>query len=155
MPQITGSLLDGKPIISVAVSEATLNPLPVGPQCEAQGFHIKEYKALLDTGAGITCVLPHVVRESFLVSRGLISMTSGSGTHDHMSYVIRLGVWCEEQFDIDGEIETRRTLFQIPGEHIAAEIRANSYFDLIIGMDIISQHTLNFTPGGGFRFELT
>jgi hypothetical protein len=51
-------------------------------------------------------------------------------------------------------MDVTRTLYQIPGEHIAAEIRANSWFDLIIGMDIIAQHELNFTRGGGFRFKL-
>ena len=81
-------------------------------------------------------------------------MTSGSGTYDHMSYLIRLGVWCEHPFDIDGEEETTRSLYQLPGEHVAAEIKANSWFDLIIGMDIISQHELSFTKGGGFVFTL-
>ena len=155
MPQITGSLFEGKPIIPVAVAEALPRISPVGPQQEPSGFHIREYRALLDTGADVTCVLPHVVRESFLVSRGLISMTSGSGTYDHMSYLIRIGVWCEEVVDVDGELDVRRTLYQIPGEHIAAEIRANSWFDLIIGTDIISQHELIFTKGGGFRFILS
>jgi hypothetical protein len=154
MPQTTGSLFEGKPIISVAVTEAVPTPVSVGPQQEAVGFHIKEYRALLDTGADITCVLPHVVKECFLVSRGLITMTSGAGTYDHMSYLIRLGVWCDELIDIDGELEVQRSLYQLPGEHIAAEIRANSWFDLIIGMDVISQHELNFTKGGGFRFKL-
>lgn len=155
MPQITGSLFEGKPIISVAVAEALPEISPVSAQHEPSGFHIKEYRALLDTGADVTCVIPRVVKESFLVSRGLISMTSGSGTYDHMSYLIRLGIWCEEVVDVDGELEVNKTLYQIPGEHIAAEIRANSWFDLIIGMDIISKHELNFTKGGGFRFRLT
>lgn len=154
MPQITGSLFNGKPIISVAVTEALPQPLPVGPTQFAPSIHIKEYRALLDTGADVTCVLPHVVRDSFLVSRGLIPMTSGNGTYDHMSYLIRLGVWCEKTVFVDGEPDVERTLYQIPGEHIAAEIRTNSWFDLIIGMDIISQHELNFTKGGGFCFNL-
>lgn len=154
MPQITGSLFEGKPIISVAVAEALPTAASVAPNQAAAEFHIREYRALLDTGADITCVLPHVAKESFLVSRGLISMASGLGTHDHMSYLIRLGVWCEKVVDVDGELEVERTLYQMPGEHIAAEIRTNSWFDLIIGMDIISQHELSFTKGGGFRFNL-
>jgi len=154
MPQITGSLFEGKPIVSVAVSEAIPAPLAVGPQQESPGFHLKEYRALLDTGADVTCVLPHVVKESFLVSRGLVTMTSGSGTYDHMSYLIRIGIWCEEAVEVAGELEIQKSLYQLPGEHIAAEIRTNSWFDLIIGMDIISQHELSFTKGGTFRFKL-
>lgn len=155
MPQITGSLFEGKPIVSVAVAEALPVVGSVTPSAEAPQFHIREYRALLDTGADITCVLPRVVKESHLVSRGLISMTSGSGTYDHMSYLITLGVWCEEEVDIDGDVEVTRTLYQLPGTHIAAEIRANSWFDLIIGMDLISQHELSFTKGGGFCFVLS
>jgi hypothetical protein len=154
MPQITGSLFEGKPIVSVAVAEAIPNPAPVHPQQNAPQIHMKEYRALLDTGADVTCVLPHVVKESFLVSRGLISMTSGNGTYDHMSYLIRLGIWCENVVEVDGDLDVERTLYQLPGSHIAAEIRANSWFDLIIGMDIIKQHELSFTKGGGFCFSL-
>ena len=150
-----GSLFEGKPIVSVAVAEAIPTIGAVGPQHEAPSFHTREYKALLDTGADITCVLPHVVKESFLVSRGLVKMTSGTGTYDHMTYLIHLGVWCETVVDIDGDLEVERTLYQIPGAHIAAEIRANSWFDLIIGMDIISQHELSFGKGGQFKFVLS
>lgn len=154
MPQITGSLFEGKPIVSVAVAEAMPQASPVEPQQGAPSIHLREYRALLDTGADITCVLPHVVRECFLVSRGLVDMTSGNGSFNHMSYLIRLGIWCEKVVEVDGELDVERTLYQIPGEHIAAEIRSNSWFDVIIGMDIISQHSLNFTKGGGFQFNL-
>lgn len=81
-------------------------------------------------------------------------MTNGRNTYDHMSYLIRLGVWCEKTVEVQGELEVERSLYQIPGAHIAAEIGTNSWFDLIIGMDIISQHELSFTKGGTFRFVL-
>jgi hypothetical protein len=154
MPQIVGSLFEGKPIISVAVAEAAPLIGDVVPQQQASEFQIREYRALLDTGADITCVLPNVITECSLMRRGLIQMTGGSGMNYHMSYLINLGVWCEEVIDIDGEPEVQRSLYQIPGPHIAAEIKANSWFDMIIGMDIISQHELSFTRGGGFRFKL-
>jgi hypothetical protein len=155
MPQITGTLFQGKPIVSVAVSEATPIPAAVEPQHQPPAFHIREYRALLDTGADITCVLPHVIKECFLVPRGLIPMTNGVGTYHHMSYLINLGVWCEEAVDTGEDLETEKTLYQIPGSHIAAEIRTNSWFDIIIGMDIISQHELSFLKGGQFRFVLS
>lgn len=155
MPQITGSLFEGKPIVSVAVAEAMLPESPVMmPQQGAPAIHLREYRALLDTGADITCVLPHVVRENFLVSRGLVDMTSGNGSFQHMSYLIRLGIWCEKVVEVAGELDVERTLYQIPGDHIAAEIQTNAWFDVIIGMDIISQHTLSFTRGGQFVFNL-
>lgn len=155
MPQITGALFEGKPIVSVAVSEAAPVTSAVGPQHEPPSFHIREYRALLDTGADITCVLPHVAKECFLIPRGLIPMTNGVGTYDHMSYLINLGVWCETVVYAGDELEVEKTLYQIPGSHIAAEIKTNSWFDLIIGMDLISQHELSFLKGGQFRFVLS
>ncbi len=154
MPQITGTLFKGKPIISVAVSEAAPVITAVSPQHTPPSFHIREYRALLDTGADVTCVLPHVVKECFLVPRGLMKMTNGVGTYDHMSYLINVGVWCEKNVYAVDELETERTLYQIPESHIAAEINANSWFDIIIGMDIISQHELTFLKGGQFKFVL-
>jgi hypothetical protein len=82
-------------------------------------------------------------------------MTNGVGTFDHMSYLINVGVWCEKPVYTGDEIETERTLYQIPDSHIAAEIKANSWFDMIIGMDIIAQHELSFQKGGGFTFSLS
>lgn len=155
MPQVTGKLFEGKPIVTVVVSEA----MPVVASVEAQqsppSHHTREYRGLLDTGADITCVSPRVAKECFLVPRGLTKMTSGVGTYDHPSYLITLGVICEKVVDIDGELEVEKTLYQIPGQHSAVEIRPNSWFDLIIGMDIISQHNLAFTKGGGFKFVLS
>ncbi|WP_156818691.1 hypothetical protein [Sphingomonas sp. Mn802worker] len=155
MPQITGQLFEGKPIVSVAVSEGAPIPSAVGPQHQPPSFHIREYRALLDTGADITCVLPHVAKECFLVPRGLIPMTNGVGTYHHVSYLINVGVFCENSVYVNDEIEVERSLYWIPEANIAAEIKANSWFDMIIGMDIISQHELSFLKGGQFRFTLS
>jgi hypothetical protein len=37
----------------------------------------------------------------------------------------------------------------------AAAIRPNRWFDIIIGTDVISQHELRLTKGGGFAFILS
>ncbi len=82
-------------------------------------------------------------------------MTNGVGTYHHVSYLINVGVFCENSVYVNDEIEVERSLYWIPEANIAAEIKANSWFDMIIGMDIISQHELSFLKGGQFRFTLS
>ena len=154
MPQITGSLLNGKPIVSVALTDAVPRPHDVGPRAVDFAFPVREYRALLDTGADITCLCDHVIQECSLRPFGLINMTNGNGNNSHMSHILHLGVWCEEISDFEGQPEVKRTLFQLPDALQAAAIRNNSWFDVIIGTDIISQHQLTMMKGGKFNFTL-
>ena len=153
MPKVQGELFKGRPIIPVTVSDAAPIISDLSPQSTAPSFHVKEFRALLDTGADITCVMPHVVSASHLVSRGVVQMTTGGGTSNHMTYQISLGILCEQLMDVDGAMEPTRTSYQLPGTYRAAEIQANSWFDLIIGMDIIENHRL-ILDGRSFTFEL-
>lgn len=154
MPQITGSLLDGKPIVSVALSQALPVPSAVGPQVGSLNFDIREYRALIDTGADITCLCDHVVRECRLEPFGIINMTSGNGENRHMSHLIHLGIWCEEMSDFEGQNDVKRTLYQLPDALVAASIRDNAWFDVIIGTDVISQHEFTLKKGGTFELNL-
>lgn len=154
MPQIVGSLLDGKPLVTVALSDAVPRPTSVTPNGGSTSFEITEYKALLDTGADITCLCQHVVHEQRLSPLSMVNMTSGNGQNHVMSYLVHLGVWCEEPVDIDGELEVRRSLYQFPDPLQAAVIQNNQWFDVIIGTDLISQHELTMMKGGKFRFTL-
>lgn len=154
MPQITGSLLDGKPLVSVALAAAVPRPEAVSPLTNNAPFSIREYRALLDTGADITCLCDHVIRECELMPFGLINMISGNGNNRHMLHIIHLGIWCEDREDFDGEVEIKRTLYQLPDALQAAAIRDNAWFDVIIGTDVICEHQLTLMKGGLFNFTL-
>lgn len=154
MAQITGLLSNGKPIITVALSEAVPHPTAVAPLAASLPFPLLEYRALLDTGADITCLCDRVVRENGLAPFGLINMTGGSGSNLHKSHLINLGVWCEDQADFEGQLEVQKTLYQLPDPLVAAAIRDNSWFDIIIGTDVIAHHELSFLKGGRFTFTL-
>lgn len=155
MPQITGSLLSGKPIVSVALASAIPIPGAVAPETLIPQFNLREYRALLDTGADITCLCNNVVRECNLPPFGIINMASGKGENLHTSHLIHLGVWCEQADEFDGEKEIRRTLYQLPNEFIAAAITENSWFDVIIGTDILSNHEFTLFKGGQFKLTLS
>lgn len=155
MPQITGSLLNGKPIVSVALASAVPAPGGVVTQTSISPFNVREYRALLDTGADITCLCNNVIRECNLPPFGIINMTSGKGENLHSSHLIRLGIWCEQEDEFDGEMEVKRTLYQLPEEFVAAAITENSWFDVIIGTDILSDHEFTLFKGGQFKLTLS
>ncbi len=155
MPQITGFLLSGKPIVSVALASAVPMPEQVGPASLAPEFNVREYRALLDTGADITCLCNNVIRDCKLPPFGIINMTSGKGESLHDSHLVHLGVWCKEIEEFEGETEVKRFLYQLPKELVAAAITENSWFDVIIGTDILIDHEFALYRGGAFKLVLS
>jgi hypothetical protein len=77
-------------------------------------------------------------------------MVGGVGPSLHDTHIVRLGILCGDEA-LGGE---PRSLFQLEAKEAAA-IRANRWFDIIIGTDIISQHELRLMKGGGFTFILS
>ena len=153
MPLVSGTLVEGKPLIYVTVADALPAPPEVSAQSNPISFQVHHYKALLDTGADITCLCDNVVRDCSLQLHGFIRMVGGVGPSLHDTHIVRLGILCENAAEPGFQNETR-SLFQLePIE--AAAIRENRWFDIIIGTDILSQHELRLTKGGGFVFDLS
>jgi hypothetical protein len=151
MPQVTGTLFEGKPLIHVTIADALPAPQCVSPQAIAEPFSVHHYRALLDTGADITCLCDNVIAECRLRPYGFIRMVGGLGPSLHDTHIVRLGILCGD--DTAPHVDQQRGLFQLEPQEAAA-IRQNRWFDVIIGTDIISQHELTLTKGGGFRFTL-
>lgn len=154
MPQMIGSLLNGKPIVEVAITQAPPFPGAVAPRLDAASFPVRHYMALIDTGADITCVCDHVVYECGLRSYGLANLIGGNGGNKHSTHIISLGIFCEDHHDFDGEPQIIKSLFQLPNPIDVVSIRDNSWFDVIIGTDILINHEFRLTRGGGFVLEL-
>ena len=152
MPQVSGSLVEGKPLIFVTVADALPAPPEVSPHSNPVQFQVHHYRALLDTGADITCLCDNVIRERKLRAHGFIRMIGGLGPSLRETPIVRLGIVCENT-GAPGYENEPRGLYQLePVE--AAAIRENQWFDIIIGTDIISQHELRLTKGGGFVLDL-
>lgn len=149
MAQVTGLLIEGKPIVDITLADATPRPGTVTAQPAAQPFNVTPYRALLDTGADISCVCDHVVHERRLRAYGFERMIGANGPSLHTTYIVRIGIVCGDQTDATGP----KTLYQLePVE--ACAIRDNRWFDVIIGTDILRQHEFALTKGGGFRLTL-
>lgn len=150
MALVIGQLIDGKPIIDVTVADALPSPVVVSPQSAPATYAVRQFRALLDTGADLTCLCDNVVRECGLRQAGFIRMVGGQGPSLHTTHIVRVGIVTGNMVEPDG---VPRSIFQLePLE--AAAIRENGWFDIIIGTDVLRQHELAFTRGGGFRLEL-
>ena len=154
MPQTTGSLHNGKPIVEVAIAQAISVPDAVTPQASAATFSARHYKALIDTGADITCLCDHVVKECGLRSYGLANLIGGSGSNKHTTHIVRIGIICEESHDFEGESHVAQMLFQIPEPVNVVAIRDNGWFDVIIGTDILTNYEFRMLKGGRFTLIL-
>lgn len=149
MPQVSGTLFEGKPLIYVTVADALPAPPTVTPQAEAVAFQIRHYRALLDTGADVTCLCDNVIAECRLRPYGFTRMVGAVGPSLHDTHIVRLGILTGNVGPWDDESEPRG-LYQLePLEAVA--IRPNRWFDIIIGTDVISQHELRM-KGGRFDF---
>lgn len=150
MALVRGLLTDGKPIVPITLADATPAPRAVSAATEPAPFEVQPYRALLDTGANITCLCDHVVTERRLRPYGFERMVGALGPSLHQTYIVRIGIVCGDQSDPHG---IDRGLFQLePLE--AAVIRDNQWFDLIIGTDVLSRHEFALTRGGGFLLTL-
>jgi hypothetical protein len=153
MAQATGLLLEGKPIIEIAIADALPTPRSVGPSLDANPLPLRHYRALIDTGADITCLCDRVVREARLAPYGMIKMTGGNGPSIHRTFIVQIGVWCGELGEFEGDGQVTKTLFQLDGLE-AAEIRDNQWFDVIIGTDVLVRYDFHLKRGGEFTLTL-
>ena len=145
----TGQLFDGKPIIDITLADALPAPAEVDPFSRTAELNLREYRALLDTGADITCVCKHVVTDMGLRSVGYERMIGATGPSLHATYLVGIGIILSQGVDDSNQ----RGIFQLE-PLVAAEIKSNQWFDLIIGTDILANHEFSLTRGGGFRLKL-
>ncbi len=151
MPQVSGTLVHGKPLIYVTVADALPAPQPVSPVTFPAQFQIHHYRALLDTGADITCLCDNVVHECGLKPTGFTRLVGGVGPSLHETFITRLGILYDNASD-PGFSGESHGIFQMEPQE-AVGIRANGWFDIIIGTDITSQYELRVAKDG-FTFIL-
>jgi len=77
----------------------------------------------------------------------LLVASATSAPERRRAYGYSLGLFCSLE---DSDI---RTLYVIPHEFAAPWFQDNSNFDVLLGMDILSQGTLLFEKSGAFSFS--
>jgi hypothetical protein len=121
------------------------------PIAAAPVININPLRGLLDTGAQITCVTRATAARVGLRPRGKKRLGNVSNIEMHTSYSFVLGVWYS--------VEGGDTLNETRGYYgfdpiLGCDFKDNVDFDVLIGMDIISQGDFSTTRTGEFRWEL-
>jgi hypothetical protein len=153
MVQATGRLSDGKPIIDVVIIESIAPKVEFSSPPVARSLPVRPYRALLDTGATISCICKHVVKSMQLRPYGRIPMIGSTGQSYHRTYIITLGLMYGGD-ETAGYGADPSSLYQVDAGEVA-EIENNNWFDLIIGTDILTRFTFTLHKGGSFTLDLS
>jgi gag-polyprotein putative aspartyl protease len=150
VPCISGSFnpIDGiyYQVIILPVGKAGFD----GPELINQQFHY--FKALLDTGAQITCISQRVSERLELVPRGRGTIVSASETTETNIYLFRVGfVMSGVPSTVPGTFSGNLEVF---GNFEGLEIHAENDddVDVLLGMDVLARG--NFSLGFDGRWML-
>lgn len=102
------------------------------------------FTALVDTGATRTSVSRNVVDRVGLTSQGKIPVGNVKRTEEHHTYLFYVGVWPETGDGLPPSV------FGIGNEIMGIDGGDSRYWDVLLGMDIISQGTLQLRLDGTF-----
>ena len=141
-----------------AILSLGLQPLvPIAPElsptAQPISIPIREYKALIDTGAQRTCLTKATVQKEQLAAHGKRSIQNVHNVQVHYLYWVNLGFWCEDSTPI-GAQESHRTYFALPSPTEVIDIASNYWFDAIIGMDVLRRYDLLIEASGHFQLIL-
>ena len=103
------------------------------------------FTALVDTGARRTCVTQNVVDRLGLERQGRMEVGNVKRTELHWTYLFYVGIWPETD---DG---TPSTPFGVGHEVEGIDVGDSRYYDVLLGMDIISQGSLRLELDGSFE----
>lgn len=152
MLAVRGHIENRQAIIRIGIQPLVLETYGVEPAQTALQVPIKEYKALIDTGAQRTCLSKHVLSGEQLISHGKRPIQSVNHVAVHRLYWIRMGFWCE---DVEvGLALGQMTYFALPAPIEAMEIEGNHFFDAILGMDVLGGVDFTLRRGGEFELRL-
>jgi len=150
-----GKVSNLQAILRVGLQRFDHTSSPVQSVSTARSLNIREYRALVDTGAQLTCITRKAAQDSKLVSYGKTLISGVGGLNAHRTFLFHIGFWCENaqgRADDDGNVDL--TYFGLPEAEEAVEIPDNASFDVIIGMNILGKFDLNFSRTGEFVLKI-
>jgi len=135
MRSIRGSLEHLQPLIDVSIAAYD------------EPFARQTFRALIDTGATRTCITQRVIAGLRLQAKRKMLVASATSTPERrMAYSYSLGLFCRN--DLSEEL----SLYVVQHEFVAPWFQDNASFDVLLGMDVLSQGTLLFEPDQTFTF---
>lgn len=118
---------------------------PVDAVSSTFNLHFHEFTALVDTGAQRTCVTERVVQTVGLKRKGRVEIWNIKRSEMHWTYLFHVGIWPEPKDEY-----APSSVFGIGSEIEGIDVGNNRFFDVLLGMDIISQGSLHLECDGTF-----
>jgi hypothetical protein len=112
-----------------------------------QALFSEPVKALIDTGSTATSISPLAVQRLNLRSGGKRDMMTANGPRRARYYDFRIGFYSRRE---DGSAQFH--ILEKPVSGVALNVE-NVVFDILLGMDVISQGDLIIRRDGSFTFE--
>ena len=143
MPSVSGRLENNRIRIKIGIRPFWPG-VPLGASPDTVDLTFRQYVALVDTGAQRTCVSERVVQECGLRRRGRVEIASVKSTELHFTYLFYVGFWPDAVNDIPAAV------FGIGDAIEGIDAGDSRYFDVLLGMDILSQGSLHLERDGRF-----
>jgi hypothetical protein len=113
---------------------------------------IREYRALIDTGAQRTCLTQETIGTEGLRWHGKRAIQNVRSVNRHYLFWIHLGFWAVDP--AAPPYDAPRSFFALPAPVEVIDIASNYWFDAIIGMDVLQHYDLRMDRNGEFELRL-
>lgn len=147
-----GSVEGRQAILKIGLQPLVPEAAEVSPTQPALQIPIREYRALIDTGAQRTCLTHETIAAERLTWHGKRAIQNVRDVHRHYLYWIHLGFWAVDSAAPPHQASRTFYALQAPVEVI--DITSNYWFDAIIGMDVLQQFDLRLERTGEFALYL-
>ncbi len=112
-------------------------------------FRLHIFRALIDSGAQSTCITSDAATKVGLIPVGKVPIRGVSGLNYHNNYLFKVGFAFGIGEKLPGKADVHVFVNPIEG----AELNfTSSQFDVLLGMDVISQGSLKIDGDGTFSF---
>ena len=134
-----GHLLDNRVLIPVGIMAFADDP------SQSSTFEFHEFRALIDTGASRTAISQNVIDRVGLISRGKIQVGNVKRTELHRTFFFHVGVWPDRNDGFPSSI------YGVGNEIMGIDGGDSRYYDVLLGMDIITQGSFRLESDGSFE----
>lgn len=150
MPAIRGRHNKSQIFLDVVIIDVHRDSTPI-PEVDYLSISLEPLRALVDTGATATSITPQAAVKLKLRMAGRRTVLTASGATDVPFYFFQVGF----SFPSPVEPVSQATQFEVLPEPVIGStlIFDNSPFDILLGMDVISQGNLMIRRDGSFSFE--
>ena len=147
-----GTVENRQAILRIGIQPLIPEAEEVTPVQQPIQIPIREYRALVDTGAQRTCLTRETIAKERLVSHMKRPIQNVHDVNIHYLFWVHLGFWCDADAP-RGPQETNRTYYGLPAPVEVMDIANSYWFEALIGMDVLQRCDLQLSRTGDFELR--